>query len=123
MTETLEPSLSTIAGDSESKYCTAARPGGAAKGEQPARDTSEDTCNRDRHRPASAEEAEEGHRHYDEYAARHVEPGRWLHSKEPGSWVHALVRRANTNLAVPRDFYWNRKERDYKQEIIDRKPS
>ena len=61
-----------------------ARPGGAAKGGQGARDTSEDTCDRERHRPASAEEAEEGHRHYDEYAARHVEPGRWVHSKEPG---------------------------------------
>lgn len=28
-----------------------------------------------------------------------------------------------TDLSVPRDFYWNRKERDYKQKIIDRKPS
>ena len=58
------------------RYFADAKPGGAAKGEQSARDTSEDTCNRDRYRPASAEEAEEGHRHYDKYAARHVEPGR-----------------------------------------------
>ena len=45
------------------------------------------------------EEAEQSHRHYDEYAAG-VEPGKTLQNPEHG--FVRLTRKSNTNHGVPR---------------------
>ena len=81
------------------RYFSPAPRAGVGSEEQTSRDTSEDTCNQDRYRPGDVEEAEESHRHYDSRAAG-VEPGITFQAPEHG--YARLIRRRNTNLAVPR---------------------
>ena len=81
------------------RYFAAAGRAGVGSEGHDARDTGENTCNRDRFRPADVEDADRSHRHYDHHAAS-VPPGTWMQPPEHG--FARLNRRKDAALGVPR---------------------